>query len=189
MTLGPSEQELAFLIRAYDFFYDIHEEAKDKSFWQKDPYYRFSRVRDVFLVYSEVLEYEPVGWFLEALKKNRPPMEAELSKEFFLFIRNLLIHFPFFRNWDEVLFTKGLINWSQPGRTIDRFLSQYAGHAPVKYRMWDPKNKNFEYVSISFPPIYDETIEIRLRDFMPEREGTLFALSLMRIVLDSQVEP
>jgi hypothetical protein len=185
----PTEQEKRFLNQAYSFFYDIHEEVTAEAFWQKDPYHRFSRVRDAFLVYSEILEYEPIGSFLEALKKSRPPMEAELSKELFLFVRNLLIHFPFFKSWDEVKVTKGLINWSKPGRTIDQFLSRFAGHDTVKYRMWDSKNKQFEYVSISFPAIYEERTEINLKDIMPEREGMIFSLSLMRIVLDSQVEP
>jgi hypothetical protein len=184
----PNEQEIVFLTKAYNFFYDICEEMRDEAFWQKDPYYRFSRVRDAFLVYSEVLEYEPIGWFWEALKKARPPMEAELSREFFLFIRNLLIHFPFFKNWDEVVFTKGLINWSKPGRTIDKFLTKFTGHNFVKYRVWDSQNKKFEYVTISFPKAYDDKTEIKLKDFMPEREGMIFSMSLMRVVLDSQVE-
>lgn len=184
----PNKQEIDFLTKAYSFFYDICEEMREESFWQKDSYYRFSRVRDAFLVYSEVLEYEPIGWFLETLKKTRPPMEAELSREFFLFIRNLLIHFPFFKNWDDVVFTKGLINWSKPGRTIDKFLSQFAGHSFVKYRVWDPQNKKFEYVTISFPNVYGDGIEIKLRNFMPEREGMIFSMSLMRVVLDSQVD-
>jgi hypothetical protein len=122
MTLRPTQQEIAFLTKAYNFFYDIQDEAADDSFWAKDSYYRFSRVRDAFMLYSEILEYEPIGWFLETLKKHRPPMEAELSKEFFQFVRNLLIHFPFFKSWDEVVFSKRLINWSKPGRTIDKFL-------------------------------------------------------------------
>jgi hypothetical protein len=181
-------QEIKFLSQSNNFFYDIYEEMKAEDFWKKDPYYRFSRVRDAFLTYSEVLEYEPIGRFLEALKKSRPPMEAELSREFFLFVRNVLIHFPFFKTWDDVKVTKGLINWSKPGRSIDKFLTRFAGHNFVKYRMWNPKNKKFEYVSISFPPAYDEKTEISLKDMMPEREGMIFSLSLMKTVLDSQIE-
>lgn len=188
MAQRPTDDEIQFLNQAYNFFYDLHDEMKVEDFWKKDAYYRFSRVRDAFLVYSEVLEYEPIGWFLEALKKNRPPMEAELSKEFFLFVRNILIHFPFFKSWDEVKVTKGLINWSKPGRTIDKFLTRFAGHNFVKYRIWVPKDKKFEYVTISFPAAYDEKTEIHLKDMMPEREGMIFSLTLMKTVLDSQVE-
>jgi hypothetical protein len=188
MPQRPTAEEIQFLNHAYNFFYDLYDEMKVEDFWNKDHYYRFSRVRDAFLVYSEVLEYEPVGWFLEALKKHRPPMEAELSKEFFQFVRNVLIHFPFFKSWDEVKVTKGLINWSKPGRTIDKFLTRYAGHSFVKYRIWIPKDKKFEYVTISFPAAYDEKAEIYLKDMMPEREGMIFSLTLMKTVLDSQVE-
>jgi len=44
------------------------------------------------------------------------------------------------------------------------------------------------YVSINFPTLYTETAEIKLKDFMPEKEGVLFVLSLMNRVLMSQVE-
>ncbi len=188
MDLRPNEQEINFLSKSYNFFLDIYDEMVEESFWQKDPYYRFNRVKDAVLVYSEILEYELVGWFLESLKKFRPPMEAELSKEFLLFIRNLLIHFPFFKSWNEVKVNKSLINWSTPGKSIDKFLSRFAGHKEVKYRMWSNKNKVMTYVSIKFPYSYTETDEIELKNFAPEKEGILFIMSLMYHVLVSQVE-
>jgi len=185
---SPSNNEILFLNHSYDFFLDIHKEILDELFWEKDSYYRINRIRDAFLVYSEVLEYEPISWFLEALKKMRPPMEAELSREYLLFIRNLLIHFPFYKSWNEIKFTKELINWSKPGKTIDRFLDKYTGHTEIKYRMWNFRKKDFTYVSINFPISYTENVEIKLTDFMPEREGILFVMSLMHRVLMSQVE-
>jgi hypothetical protein len=184
----PNKNEILFLNHSYDFFLDIYKEIFDKTFWENNSYYRFNRIRDAFLVYSEVLDYQPVDSFLESLKKVRPPMEAELSKDYLLFIRNLLIHFPFYKSWDDIKFTKELINWSEPGKTIDKFLSKYAGHSEVKYRMWNFKTKDFTYVSINFHPLYIENIEIKLIDFMPEKEGILFVMSLMHHVLMSQVE-
>jgi hypothetical protein len=44
------------------------------------------------------------------------------------------------------------------------------------------------YVSIGFPKAYVEDSEIQLKDFMPEKEGSLFIMSLMHRVLMSQVE-
>ena len=70
---------------------------------------------------------------------------------------------------------------------MDRFLSTYAGHDPVKYRIWSPKKKTMTYVSINFPAKYDDD-KVFLKDLMPEKEGLIFSLSLMRQVLDSQVE-
>lgn len=188
MDIRPNKQENIFLNHSYNFFLDIHEEIENETFWEKDSYYRFNRIRDALLVYSEILEYEPIGWFLKALEELRPPMEAELSREYILFIRNLLIHFPFFKSWNEVKFTKELINWSVPGKSIDKFLTTFTGHDPVKYRMWNPSKKTMTYVSINFPKSYDGTTEINLVDFMPEKEGIIFTMSLMHKVLMSQVE-
>jgi len=188
MTARPTPKELEFLNRSFNYFLDIHDEIKDDSFWDKDSYYRLSKIRDALLIYSEILDYEPIEWFLEALKKLRPPMEVELSKEYILFIRNIFVHFPFFKSWNEVRFTKGMINWSKPGKSIDKFLSRFVGHKEVKYRMWNPKNKRMTYVSINFPGVYIEDTEIQLKDFMPEKEGILFIMSLMHQVLMSQVE-
>lgn len=189
VEIRPSRQELAFLHRSYDHFFNIIlPEVLDDSFWSKDSYYRFSRVRDAFLIYSEVLDYEPVGWFLDRLKTFRSPMEAELSKEFVLFLRNVMVHFPFFQSWDEVEFSKDLINWSKPGKSIDKFLQQFSGHAEVKYGTWNTDTRTMTYVAINFPAAYEDTILIRFRDFMPEKEGVIFIFSLMKNVLESQLE-
>jgi WD40 repeat protein len=188
ITHRPNPTELEFLNESYNAFLDIYDEIKSDSFWNKDAYYRLSKTRDTILIYSEILEYEPMGWFLEALKKMRPPMEAELSKEYLLFVRNVLVHFPFFKSWDEIKFTKAMVNWSKPGQSIDRFLSRFSGHEDVKYRIWNPKSKAMIYVSIGFPKAYVEDSEIQLKDFMPEKEGSLFIMSLMHRVLMSQVE-
>lgn len=188
MNLRPNEQEKYFLNKAYNAFLDIYEEINSESFWSKDPYYRLSKIRDAVLIYSEVLEYEPIGWFLEALKKMRPPMEAELSSEYLLFVRNVFVHFPFFKSWDEIVLTKDLINWSKPGRSIDKFLSKFTGHKEAKFRMWSRKKKTMAYVSVNFPSVYDKGVEIYMKDVMPEKEGGLFVMSLMRRVLMSQVE-
>jgi hypothetical protein len=184
----PNDSEFYFLNYSYNFFLDILEETRGESFWQKDPYYRLNRTRDAFLIYSEILEYEPVGWFLEALKTNRPPMEAEMSKEFLLFVRNLLIHFPFFKSWDEVKFTKDLINWSKPGKSIDKFLSRFTGHEEFKCRVWNPEKKVMTYISVNFPSVYTKDSEIYLKNLLPEKEGIIFFMSLMWNVLSSQVD-
>jgi len=186
--MRPNNGEILFLEKSYNAFLDIYEEINDAVFWDRDSYYRISKIRDAILIYSEILEYEPVGWFLEGLKKLRPPMEAELSKEYLLFIRNIFTHFPLFKSWNQVVLTKEMINWSKPGLSIDRFLTQFAGHEEVKYRMWSHKNKSMTYISINFPPLYDQNVEIRLSKFMPEKEGVLFIMSLMHQVLMSQIE-
>jgi len=187
MDTKPTPEEIEFLKKAYNFFYDIFDEVFDDSFWVKDPYYRFSRIRDAFLVYSELLEYEPIELIVNVVKKVRPKMEGELSKEFVLFIRNLLIHFPLFRCWDDVEFSKALINWSKPDRSIDNFLLTYSGHHEIKYRTWNPKKREMTYALINFPSKYYENTVIKLKDIISEKEGVKFCLSLMKSILSSQV--
>ena len=184
----PSESEAEFLKLSYKFIYDIFDEVENKSFWDKDPYYRFSRVRDALLVYSELLQYKPIDFVINIIRKLRPPIEAELSREYLLFIRNLLTHFPLFQKWAEVKLSKSLINWSKPGRSIDQFLTKYSGTPEIKYRVWDKKKKEMTYFTIKFPSTYNEDVVIHLEAIISEKEGVRSAMMLMRSILNSQID-
>ena len=100
--LRPSKSEIQFLTLAHNRFDDVFEEVMADDFWQRDAWYRFAKLREGFAVYSEIMNYEPIKWVLEDLKKSRPPMEAEIASELFKVIRNVLLHFPFFDQWDDV---------------------------------------------------------------------------------------
>jgi hypothetical protein len=120
-NLRPNKAEKEFLTLSYNRFYDIFEEVMVDDFWKKKKAYRFSKIKDGFAVYSELLSYEPIKWLVDHLKEIRPPMESEIAGELFKIIRNILTHFPFFDTWDEVWVNKRIINWNRDGRTIDRF--------------------------------------------------------------------
>ncbi len=53
--LRPNDAEKEFLILAYNRFYDLFEEIDSDSFWEKDGGYRLCKIKDVFLVYAEIL--------------------------------------------------------------------------------------------------------------------------------------
>ncbi|WP_353622120.1 hypothetical protein [Halocella sp. SP3-1] len=186
-NLRPNEAEIEFLNLSYNMFYDIYEEVFEEEFWEKETYYRFSKVKDAFSVYAELLNYEPIQWVIEEIKKKRPPMEGEIGSDVFKFIRNLLLHFPFFNSWDEVWIKKSIINWDRKGLSIDRFLTTYSGRKEVKYRFWEAEKKEMTYLSISFPKKYDDNSIIYLKDLLSEKEGVKFSLILMRKILDTQV--
>jgi hypothetical protein len=187
-NLRPNRRELEFLTLSYNRFYDIFEEITDDSFWEKDKWHRFSKVKDGFAVYSELLNYEPIKWVIESIKKTRPPMEAEIGSELFKFIRNVIIHFPFFVSWDDVWINQSLINWHKEGQSIDRFIRKYTGKQTVKYRFWEADKKRMTYLSINFPKHYDENTKIYLKDFLAEQEGIKFSFLLMKQILETQVE-
>ena len=186
--IRPNKAELEFLNLAYNRFYDIFDEVMDDSFWHKKKSYRFVKLEIAFSVYAELLNYEPIKWVIDYLKKTRPPMEAEIGSELFRFIRNLVNHFPFFDSWDQVYITKSLANWCRPEQSIDRFLTKYAGRDPVKYRFWEGDKKRMTYLSINFPREYNEDEKVYLRDILTEKEGVRFSFILMKQIIDSQVE-
>lgn len=184
----PSSAELKYLTLAYNKFYDIFEEAFEDSFWRRNKYYRFSKIKDAFSIYAELLNYEPLSDTIEYLRKHRPPMEAEISSELFKTIRNILAHFPVFESWEDVYLDNELVNWHQPGQTIDKFFTKYEGHKPVKYRFWQADIKKMTYLSINFPSTYLKGGKVWLKDIMTEREGVMFSLILMQQVVNTQVE-
>ena len=184
----PSSAELRYLILAYNKFYDIFEDAFGESFWRRSKYYRFSKIKDAFSIYSELLNYEPLDDVIAYLRTHRPPMEAEIGGELFKTIRNILAHFPVFESWNNVYLDSELINWHKPGQTIDKFFTKYEGHGPVKYRFWRADTKNMTYLSINFPSTYSKGDRVWLKDIMTEREGVTFSLILMRQILNTQVE-
>ena len=122
--LRPNQTEIQFLTLAYNRFYDIFAEVMDDSFWGKDAWYRFSKVKDGFGVYSELLNYEPLRWVLDNMKISRLPMEAEIARELFKFVRNITTHLPFFDSWEDVWINKSLVNWLGEGRFIRKYVGK-----------------------------------------------------------------
>lgn len=187
MDIRPNKAEKVFLRLGYNRFYDLFEEIMEDEFWDRSAPDRFSKISQAFFVYAELLEYEPFKYVLEAIKKQRPPMEAEIGGPLLKFIRNILTHFPFYDSWDNVWISKSLVNWQKEGLTIDRFLKAHAGREPVKYRFWEAKKKRMTYLTIRFPERYDDG-RIYLKDIISEKEGVKFSLIMMKRILDTQVE-
>jgi hypothetical protein len=185
--LNPSKEEGIFLNLAYNRFYDLFDELMSDDFWERDPNYRFSKIKDGFSVYSELLNYEPIKWVIDEIKDRRPPMEGEIGGELFKFIRNVFSHFPFFDCWDEVWINKSITNWYREGQSIDRFLNKYCGKSEVKYRFWEENKKKMTYLSIRFPKSYSNESKIYIKDILREKEGVKFSFILMRKILNTQV--
>lgn len=184
----PSPVEKELLSLAYNRFYDLFDEIISDSFWEKEDYYRFSRIKDIFSIYAEILNYTPIKWIIAYLKKNRPPMEAEIGSEFLSFIRNIVVHFPFFQRWEDVWINNKIVNWYKEGQSIDKFLIRYQGHEPVKYRFWEAEKEKMSYVTISFPTSYGEGSKVFLKDMLSEKDGVKFSVVLMRRILNTQIE-
>jgi len=186
-NLRPNKGEIEFLKLAVNRFLDNYEVVMTDKFWTRDCEYRLMCVRDGFSIYSELLNYEPIKWEIEKIRKERPQMEAEIVGEYFKFIRNLISHFPLFNCWDEIYLTKSLINWDRKGQTIDKFMERYKGTQQIKYRFWEPDKKRMTYLDINFPPDYVDDRKYYLKDFMKENEGVRFSFGMMRKVIETQI--
>lgn len=182
-----TKAEELFLSVSFNKFFDISEEIYSIEFWRQTPQYRLSRISQIFSIYGEILTYSPIKGVLNWMSKYRPPMESEISGPLFKFIRNVLVHFPFFDSWDDIWINKDLVNWKSQGQSIDKFLCKYTGWTPIKYRFKESRKSDFTYVTISFPDRYDSE-KIFLRNIIREEEGVKFALAMMRKVLNTQIE-
>lgn len=186
-TIPLSQAEELFLKLSYNKFFDICSEVYSEDFWTQNPHYRLTKISQAFSIYSEILNHDPLKGVLTWLSKYRPPMESEISGSLFKFIRNVLAHFPFFDNWDEIWVNKDLVNWKQPNQSIDKFLKEFSGKPQVEYRFKEKSKAGFTYVTINFPEKYDND-KIFLKDMIKEEEGVKFALVMMLRVLNTQIE-
>lgn len=118
----PNEKELEVLTLFYNRFYDLYDEITNDNFMNIDAEIRFFKLREAFSIYKELLSYEPIKSYIKWMKTGgKPPLQGIIADDLFSFIRNLLLHFPVFRTWDEVYINKNLATWSKVGQ-IDKFL-------------------------------------------------------------------
>lgn len=186
--IKPNPSELEFLTLSYNRFYDLFDEVMNDDFWDKSDWERFSKIKQGFSIYIELLNYEPIKWVIEKLRTERPPMESEIGSELFKFVRNVVSHFPFYTKWDDVWISKPIVNWYKEKQTIDKFLTKYEGKSEVKYRFWEPSKKRMTYLVISFPVKYSDESKIYLKDIISEKEGIKFSFILMKNIINTQVE-
>lgn len=188
----PNDKELEVLTLFYNRFYDLYEEITNDNFFKENAQLRFFKLREAFSIYKELLSYEPIKSYLKWMKRGgRPPLEGIIADGLFSFIRNLLLHFPIFKTWDEVYVNKNLATWSKKGQ-IDKFLHKCTqikidGSGILQYRIWEVKKEKMTYFSINFPEVYNQN-DIYLKDIISEDAGMKFCMALMREVLDTQVE-
>ena len=187
-----SEKEIEVLTLFYNRFYELYEEITNENFIEENAQIRFFKLREAFSIYKELLSYEPIKSYIDWMKHGgRPPLEGVIADGLFSFIRNLLLHFPVFKTWDEVYINKNLATWSKIGQ-IDKFLDKCPkikidGTGILHYRIWEVKKKKMTYFTINFPEKYGEE-NIFLKDIISENVGMKFCMALMREVLDTQIK-
>ncbi|HCQ89612.1 MAG TPA: hypothetical protein DIU45_07530 [Clostridium sp.] len=188
----PNEKEKEVLNLFYNRFYDLYDEIVDENFFMNDAKIRFYKIREAFSIYKELLSYEPIKNYLKWIKRGgRPPLEGIIADDLFSFVRNVLSHFPVFDTWNDVYINKNLATWTRPG-TINKFLSKCTNikidqKGIIKYRIWEKSKQKMTYIEVVLPEEYNKN-NIYLKDIISEKDGIKFRISLMRQVLDTQIE-
>lgn len=142
----PNDKEIEVLTLFYNRFYDLYDEITNDSFFDEQAHIRFFKLREAFSIYKELLSYEPIKKYVEWMKNGgRPPLEGVIADGLFSFIRNLLLHFPVFKIWDEVYINENMATWIKKGQ-IDKFLKKCTtikidGKGTLHYRIWEEKKK------------------------------------------------
>jgi hypothetical protein len=181
----PTKDEEVFLNIGYSRFLDLYDETMTDSFWCKKPATRLHTIKDVFSVYTELIQYEPLKFLLE---NNPRPHYQMVGKDLMKFIRNILFHFPFYAEWSDIVFSKSLIlTFDTNNSSIDRFLSKSQSEK-IKYRFWEERIKKMTYIVVKIPTCYRSGSTVYLKDIVSEKDGVKFCLIFMRDVLMSQVE-
>lgn len=188
----PNNKEKIVLELFYNRFYNLYEELSQEEFFKKEPINRFYKIREIFSVYKELLGYGPVQHHVQHVKNGgRPPLEGIIIDDLFSFVRNLLLHFPIFDDWNSVYVSNNLATWNKEG-TIHKFLLKSSqikidGKGIVKYRIWEKSKKLMTYIQIYFPEKYNDNSKIFLKDIISEKEGIKLCISFMKQILDTQV--
>lgn len=185
-SLHPNQDETEFLNLSFNRFIDVFTEIMTEEFWKQNPDYRFSKSKDLFAVYSEILKYPPVQWVIDA---NRRPNHSDVGRDLFKLIRHILTHFPYFEKWDDVWIRQSIVNlYSTRQQYIDKFLSENEDKEDLKYRFWEEESKKMTYVSVTFPQDYSKGEKIFLREMLLEKEGVKFAAIFMWDIIKIQIE-
>ena len=181
---GPSRAEERYLALGYDRFYSLFKEINSEAFWDLSPEIRFFKIKDIFSIYTELIKYKPIDHILA--NDARPHAEL-LGRRFIKFIRNVLQHFPFFTQWDEVYVDRELVTALEPSGTIDKFLMDTHAY-DTKFRVWNPTSKVMTYVDINLNTGYGEGHAVFLSNMLNEKDGVMLLCLLMRKYLDTQIE-
>lgn len=182
--IHPTKAEVRVLEIGYNRFLDLYEEIMHENFRKKRPSTRLAKVKDLCSIYSELIKYAPLEFLLENAER---PNYKLIGKELINFLRNLLLHFPYYESWSQIGFDKALITTMEASGSIDKFLTRKHPEE-LKYRFWEPAKKRMTYIEVHLNTAYSEGKFVWLEEMVSERDGVRFLAIFMKDVLMTQVE-
>ena len=189
----PTKKEQKALRVFLNKFYKLYDEITSNSFMNNSPDLRFYKIKDLFAIYRELLDYELINSYLKCMKNGgRPIFDGIISDDLFICIRNIFAHYPLFDSWDDVYIDKDLATWNKDGK-INKFLSncdkvKIDGKPIVKYRIWQYETKKMTYFAINLNNSYKQGEKVFLHKIVSEDVGAKFFAEMMKRVVDVAIE-
>lgn len=88
---------------------------------------------------------------------------GKMRVDTFKLIRNVLIHFPFWDNWEETKISNNILNWNKPkGKFIEKYFERYnykKTNKSMKYEIYEKEESKWEVrakIDIQLPTLDNE---------------------------------
>ena len=191
--IRPTKKEQKALEPFFNRFYTLYNEVTSNDFMNESSELRFYKIKELFLLYIEMTNYELIKKYLDWVKHGgRPIFDGIIAGDLFSCIRNIFSHYPLFNNWNDVYIDKDLATWHKKG-SIDKFLSNCGkikidDKAQVKYRIWQYETKKMTYFSVNLNNDYKNNKKVFLHDIIQEDMGILFFAEMMKRIVDVTIE-
>lgn len=157
----------------YSKFNSLYLQFNRKEFWDYNEKERFKILKEILGIFGELKNFKPIKQY-----KNEHRFGSSVI-ELFVVLRHLLVHFPYFDRWNEVWFTKEIVQ-SNSG-TIHKFFTNNFG--TYSFRINNEVNGK-----IKLPHDYQNNQLIFLNEILEETKGVLFIINYIKIILDEQLE-
>lgn len=148
----------------------------------------FSKLKEIASLTVELLNSEKIKYiYINQLKKKDPnKLSISCKIDTFKMIRNILVHFPIFDNWDQIEISRETMNWNKGYSSIVCYFDKYA-NTTVSYDIYTRYNYDNTWTktkTVSFTvPALNEKNTIFLKDFI-SLEDAMWTFTLIDSLLD-----
>ena len=176
----PKKEQIAFLNLSYSRYFQLIERFKGAL----NDHQKFLTLKELISLFNEVDSYKPLK---DTLKSA--PTGSFLKKFGLLFkaLRNLLLHFPFYDNWNDVVFNREIVLCMEPtNSSIDKYFKG-PDHMQFFFRFGEPDGEKVEG-RILEPVGYLEGKDIRLENIISLDDATSLLVGFMRLIMMSGLD-
>jgi len=143
--------------------------------------------KEMLAVFNEFNKIEPLKAEFEDFDDNVKNMMNLVD-----FIRNVLLHFPYFSTWNDVFITKDIAKSQilpSKGGQIMKFLNTAADKKSFFLRMKYFDDDKRREARILFPIVESDDQEVWLKDIINETNGIICVLAVMNSITNKIMVP